>query len=178
MQSGVQERASISQNTFVRVSRSFWRTLRHGQDDDDGKIRALLPAEMCPRKLPPLCLIFSPLTFAFFRLACSLICLPSPSPFTALPHSFTLSPCLRSSCVDPLTFADVPLLYQAPEHVRAAMAVRRFVKRLLTEAVPMAGWSLGRDRRHIPRSTAEPLTPDFHCEDLLHRSRRATMTTT
>lgn len=63
-----------------------------------------------------------------------------------------------------LTFADVPLLYEAPEHVRAAMAVRRFVKRFLTEAVPMAGWSLGRDRRHIPRSTAEPFTPDFHRE--------------
>lgn len=63
-----------------------------------------------------------------------------------------------------LTFADVPLLYEAPEHVRAAMAVRRLVKRLLTEAVPMAGWSLGRDRRHIPRSTAEPFTPDFHRE--------------
>lgn len=61
-------------------------------------------------------------------------------------------------------FADVPLLYEAPEHVRAAMAVRRFVKRFLTEAVPMAGWSLGRDRRHIPRSTAEPFTPDFHRE--------------
>lgn len=44
------------------------------------------------------------------------------------------------------------------------MAVRRFVKRFLTEAVPMAGWSLGRDRRHIPRSTAEPFTPDFHRE--------------
>lgn len=44
------------------------------------------------------------------------------------------------------------------------MAVRRLVKRLLTEAVPMAGWSLGRDRRHIPRSTAEPFTPDFHRE--------------
>lgn len=64
----------------------------------------------------------------------------------------------------PLTFADVPLLYEAPEHVRAAMAVRRLVKRFLTEAVPMAGWSLGRDRRHIPRSTAEPFTPDFHRE--------------
>lgn len=61
-------------------------------------------------------------------------------------------------------FADVPLLNEAPEHVRAAMAVRRFVKRFLTEAVPMAGWSLGRDRRHIPRSTAEPFTPDFHRE--------------
>lgn len=61
-------------------------------------------------------------------------------------------------------FADVPLLYEAPEHVRAAMAVRRLVKRFLTEAVPMAGWSLGRDRRHIPRSTAEPFTPDFHRE--------------
>jgi len=44
------------------------------------------------------------------------------------------------------------------------MAVRRFVKHFLTEAVPMAGWSLGRDRRHIPRSTAEPFTPDFHRE--------------
>lgn len=44
------------------------------------------------------------------------------------------------------------------------MAVRRFMKCFLTEAVPMAGWSLGRDRRHIPRSTAEPLTPDFHRE--------------
>lgn len=65
---------------------------------------------------------------------------------------------------DHLTFADVPLLYEAPEHVRAAMAVRRLVKRFLTEAVPMAGWSLGRDRRHIPRSTAEPFTPDFHRE--------------
>lgn len=61
-------------------------------------------------------------------------------------------------------FADVPLLYEAPEHVRAAMAVRRFVKHFFTEAVPMAGWSLGRDRRHIPRSTAEPFTPDFHRE--------------
>lgn len=28
----------------------------------------------------------------------------------------------------------------------------------------MAGWSLGRDRRHIPRSAAEPFTPDFHRE--------------
>lgn len=44
------------------------------------------------------------------------------------------------------------------------MAERRLVKRFLTEAVPMAGWSLGRDRRHIPRSTAEPFTPDFHRE--------------
>lgn len=73
----------------------------------------------------------------------------------------------RWSRLDPrdrLTFADVPLLYEAPEHVRAAMAVRRLVKRFLTEAVPMAGWSLGRDRRHIPRSTAEPFTPDFHRE--------------
>lgn len=61
-------------------------------------------------------------------------------------------------------FADVPLLYEAPQHVGAAMAVRRLVKRLLAEAVPMAGWSLGRDRRHVPRSTAAPLTPDFHRE--------------
>lgn len=61
-------------------------------------------------------------------------------------------------------FADVPLLYEAPEHVRAAMAVGRFMKRFLTEAVPMAGWSLGRDRRHDPRSTAAPFTPDFHRE--------------
>lgn len=63
-----------------------------------------------------------------------------------------------------LTFADVPLLYEAPQHVGAAMAVRRLVKRLLAEAVPMAGWSLSRDRRHVPRSTAAPLTPDFHRE--------------
>lgn len=63
-----------------------------------------------------------------------------------------------------LTFADVPLLYEAPEHVRAAMAARRLVKHFLIEAVPMAGWSLIRDRRHIPRSAAEPFTPDFHRE--------------
>lgn len=61
-------------------------------------------------------------------------------------------------------FADVPLLYEAPQHVGAAMAVRRLVERLLAEAVPMAGWSLSRDRRHVPRSTAAPLTPDFHRE--------------
>jgi len=77
----------------------------------------------------------------------------------------------RHRRADPLTFADVPLLYEAPEHVRAAMAVRRFVKRFLTEAVPMAGWSLGRARRHIPRSTAEPLTPDFHREATQGASR-------
>lgn len=61
-------------------------------------------------------------------------------------------------------FADVPLLYEAPEHVGAAMAVRRLVKGFLAEAVSMAGWSLGRDRRHDPRSTAAPLTPDSHRE--------------
>lgn len=62
-------------------------------------------------------------------------------------------------------FADVPLLNEAPEHVRAAVAVRWLVKRLLIETMPMAGWSLGRDRRrHVPRSTAAPLTPDFHRE--------------
>lgn len=72
-------------------------------------------------------------------------------------------------------FADVPLLYEAPQHVGAAMAVRRLVKRLLAEAVPMAGWSLGRDRRHVPRSTAAPLTPDFHREAT--QARRASMTT-
>ena len=63
-----------------------------------------------------------------------------------------------------LTFADVPLLYEAPQHVGAAMAVRRLVKRLLAEAVPVASWSLSRDRRHVPRSAAAPLTPDFHRE--------------
>lgn len=30
------------------------------------------------------------------------------------------------------------------------MTVGGFVKRFLTEAVPMAGWCLGRDRRHDP----------------------------
>lgn len=70
----------------------------------------------------------------------------------------------RKKCWRRGTFADVPLLYEAPEHVGAAMAVRRLVKGFLTEAVPMAGWSLGRDRRHVPRSTAAPLTPDSHRE--------------
>lgn len=37
------------------------------------------------------------------------------------------------------TFADVPQLYKAPQHVSAAMAVRRLVKRFLAETVPMAG---------------------------------------
>lgn len=45
-------------------------------------------------------------------------------------------------CAGAPTFADVPLLYEAPQHVGAAMAVRWLVKRLLAEAVPMAGWSL------------------------------------
>lgn len=62
------------------------------------------------------------------------------------------------------TFADVPLLYETPEHVRAAVAVRWLVKRLLAKAVPMAGWGLVRDRRHVPRSAAEPFTPEFHRE--------------
>lgn len=62
------------------------------------------------------------------------------------------------------TFADVALPYDAPEQVGAAMAVRGFVKRFLSKAVPVADWSLGRDRRHVPRSTAAPFTPDFHRE--------------
>lgn len=61
-------------------------------------------------------------------------------------------------------FADVPLLNEAPEHVRTVVAVRRLVKRLLTETVPMDGSSFGRDRRHVPLSTAATLTPDFHRE--------------
>lgn len=73
-------------------------------------------------------------------------------------------------------FADVPLLYEAPEHVRTAMAVRRLVECLLAKSMPMANWSLGRDRRHIPRSTAVPFTPDFHAVNV-RRARRVWMTT-
>lgn len=69
------------------------------------------------------------------------------------------------------TFADVVLPYDAPEQVGAAMAVRGFMKRFLSKAVPVADWSLGRDRRHVPRSTAAPFTPDFHREITLGAPR-------
>lgn len=64
-----------------------------------------------------------------------------------------------------ITFADVvPLSNDAPEPIGAAMAERRFVERFLSKAVPVASWSIGRGRRHVPRSTAAPFTPDFHRE--------------
>lgn len=44
------------------------------------------------------------------------------------------------------------------------MTVGRPVKGFLAEAVPMAGWGIGRDRRHDPRPTAAPITPEFHRE--------------
>lgn len=44
------------------------------------------------------------------------------------------------------------------------MTVCRPVKGFLAEAVPMAGWGIGRKRRHDPRPSAAPFTPDFHRE--------------
>lgn len=72
-----------------------------------------------------------------------------------------------------LTFADVALLDQPPKHVCAVVTVGRPVKCFLAETVPMAGWGIGRDRRHDPRPTAAPFTPDFHreitlCTIILH----------
>ncbi|KAG8308484.1 hypothetical protein J6590_002574 [Homalodisca vitripennis] len=69
--------------------------------------------------------------------------------------------------------ADVALLDQSPEHVCAMMTVGRPVKCFLAETVPVAGWGIGRDRRHDPRPTAAPFTPDFHreitlCTIILH----------
>jgi len=73
-------------------------------------------------------------------------------------HSFTCQ--IKNA----FTFADVPLLYEPPEHIAAVVTVGGLVERFLAEAVPVAGWGLGRARRHDPRSTAAPFTPDFHRE--------------
>lgn len=63
-----------------------------------------------------------------------------------------------------LTFANISLLYKPPQHICTVMTVRWPVKGFLAEAVPVAGWGFGRKRRHDPRPTAAPFTPDFHRE--------------
>jgi len=65
-----------------------------------------------------------------------------PSPPTRMKiHIHT--PFLYMSTKNAFTFADVPLLYEPPEHVAAVVAVGGLVKRFLAEAVPVDGWGLG-----------------------------------
>lgn len=55
-------------------------------------------------------------------------------------------------------FADITLLDKPPQHIGAVVAIRGLVEGFLAEGVPVVGWG----RRHIPRPTAGPFTPDFH----------------